>query len=40
MGDKAFLAVICGFMMLVAFLFVWDFAVPKPDWKKILRLPI
>ena len=40
MGHEVFMAVICGLMMLVAFMFVWDIAVPKPDWKKILKLPI
>ena len=40
MPADAFLVVLHVLMAVVAFLFVYDFAVPKPDWKKILRLPI
>lgn len=40
MENEGFLTVICIVMILVAFLFILDIAVPKPDWKKILKLPI
>lgn len=40
MSVEIFLVVLHVMMAVVAFLFVYDFAVPKPDWKKILRLPI
>lgn len=40
MPAEIFLVVLHVLMAVVAFLFVYDFAVPKPDWKKILRLPI
>ena len=35
-----FVVVLHVLLLVVAFLFIYDFAVPKPDWKKILRLPI
>ena len=40
LSDQVFEAVIHVMLVVVAFLFIYDFAVPKPDWKKILRLPI
>lgn len=36
MGAEAFALLLYPLMLLVAFLFVLDFSVPKPDWKKIL----
>ena len=36
MGAETFGVLLYGVMALVAFLFVLDFSVPKPDWKKIL----
>ena len=34
--EQIFIGILYGLMLLVAFLFVYDFSVPKPDWKKIL----
>ena len=36
MGAEAFGVLLHPVMLVVAFLFVLDFSVPKPDWKKIL----
>ena len=38
--ESVFVGVLHVMVAAAAFLFVYDFAVPKPDWKKILRLPI
>ena len=35
---NAFIGVLCVMLALVAFLFVLDFSVKKPDWKKILHI--
>ncbi len=35
-----FIAVLYVMLIVTAFLFIRDFAVPKPDWKRILKLPI
>lgn len=35
-GGEIFALLLYPLMLLVAFLFVLDFSVPKPDWKKIL----
>lgn len=35
-GEDAFALLLYPLMLLVAFLFVLDFSVPKPNWKKIL----
>ena len=36
MSETAFTAVIHILLLVTSFLFVFDFRVPKPDWKKIL----
>ncbi len=36
MPEQVFVWILHGLMLVVAFLFVYDFSVPKPDWKKIL----
>ena len=33
---NAFVIVLHAAMLFMAFLFVYDFSVPKPDWKKII----
>ncbi len=35
-GEEIFVLLLYPVMLIVAFLFVLDFSVPKPDWKKIL----
>ena len=36
--EKAYIAMLCCMMALVAFLFVLDFSVKKPDWKRLLHI--
>lgn len=38
LSENAFIALLCVMLALVAFLFVLDFSVKKPDWKKILHI--
>lgn len=38
LSEAAFTAMLCIMLALVAFLFVLDFSVKKPDWKKILHI--
>lgn len=36
--ERAYIAMLCIMLVLVAFLFVLDISVKKPDWKKILHI--
>jgi len=35
--ENVFIWILHGLLLMTAFLFVYDFSVPKPDWLKILR---